>query len=139
MSEIVPATSAEQIEQVRNLFAEYRAQLPVEYCFRTFDAEIAGLPGVYAPPEGLLLLATVIGQPVGCVGLRPFPREGTCEMKRLYTSGISRRQAGEKAGGAVATGGPASRLFVHAARFSSSNHAGRNGDVPQAGFPRSES
>jgi len=84
MSHIVEATSAEQIEQVRNLFAEYRAQLPVDYCFRKFDAEIAGLPGDYAPPRGKLLLATVLGQPVGCVGLRPFPLADTCEMKRLY-------------------------------------------------------
>jgi GNAT superfamily N-acetyltransferase len=84
MSEIVHATSSEQIEQVRNLFTDYRAQLPVEYCSRGFDAEIAGLPGVYAPPKGALLLVTVVGQPVGCVGLRPFPLEGACEMKRLY-------------------------------------------------------
>ncbi len=84
MSEIVEATTAEQIEQVRNLFSEYRAQLPVEYCSRSFDAEIVGLPGVYAPPKGALLLARVVGQPVGCVGLRPFPRNGSCEMKRLY-------------------------------------------------------
>ena len=84
MCHILPATNPEQIEQVRNLFAEYRAQLPVEYCARAFDAEIAGLPGVYAPPRGMLLLATVVGQPVGCVGLRPFPLERTCEMKRLY-------------------------------------------------------
>jgi len=81
---IVEATTAEPIEQVRNLFVEYRAQLPVEYCFRTFDAEIAGLPGAYSPPQGTLLLATVVGQPVGCVGLRPFPLDATCEMKRLY-------------------------------------------------------
>ncbi|HUI84428.1 MAG TPA: GNAT family N-acetyltransferase [Candidatus Binatia bacterium] len=84
MSQIVEASTAEQIEQVRNLFLEYRAQLPVEYCFRAFDDEVAGLPGTYSPPRGTLLLATVLGQPVGCVGLRPFPREGTCEMKRLY-------------------------------------------------------
>lgn len=84
VSEIVEVSTSEQIEQVRNLFAEYRAQLPVEYCFRSFDAEIAGLPGVYAPPKGTLLLAMVVGQPVGCVGLRPFPLEGVCEMKRLY-------------------------------------------------------
>ena len=84
VSEIIEVTTPEQIEQVRNLFAEYRAQLPVEYCFRSFDAEIAGLPGLYGPPKGTLLLATVIGQPVGCVGLRPFPRDGACEMKRLY-------------------------------------------------------
>jgi GNAT superfamily N-acetyltransferase len=84
VSEIVEVTTPEQIELVRNLFAEYRAQLPVEYCFRSFDAEIAGLPGVYGPPKGTLLLATIVGQPVGCVGLRPFPVEGSCEMKRLY-------------------------------------------------------
>lgn len=84
MSEIIQVATPEQIEQVRNLFAEYRAQLPVEYCFRSFDAELAGLPGVYGPPKGTLLLAMVVGQPVGCVGLRPFPVEGTCEMKRLY-------------------------------------------------------
>jgi putative acetyltransferase len=82
--EIVLATTPEQIEQVRVLFSEYRAQLPVEYCFRSFDDEVAGLPGDYSPPRGLLLLATVVGQPVGCIGLRPFPHEGTCEMKRLY-------------------------------------------------------
>ncbi len=84
MPEIVEATTPEQIEQVRHLFNEYRAQLPVDYCFRSFDDEVAGLPGDYAAPNGLLLLATVVGQPVGCVGLRPFSRQGTCEMKRLY-------------------------------------------------------
>jgi len=84
VSEIIEATSEDQIEQVRNLFAEYRAQLPVDYCARGFDNELAALPGVYAPPEGSLLLALVMGQPVGCVGLRPFPLAGACEMKRLY-------------------------------------------------------
>jgi len=84
VSEIVEVTTAEQIEQVRNLFGEYRAQLPVEYCFQSFDAEMAGLPGEYAPPKGALLLATVVGQPVGCVALRPFPLDSACEMKRLY-------------------------------------------------------
>ncbi len=84
VGEIVEVATGEQLEQVRSLFGEYRAQLPVEYCFRSLDAEIAGLPGEYGPPTGELLLATVVGQPVGCVGLRPFPRAGTCEMKRLY-------------------------------------------------------
>ncbi len=84
MCEIVEATSQEDIEQVRNLFTEYRAELAVEPCLRSFDAEIASLPGSYAAPGGRLLLAKVVGQPVGCVGLRPFPKEGSCEMKRLY-------------------------------------------------------
>jgi len=82
--EIVEASTAEQVEQVRTLFVEYRAELAVEHCFQSFDEEIASLPGVYAPPTGKLLLANVVGQPVGCIGLRPFPLEGCCEMKRLY-------------------------------------------------------
>jgi GNAT superfamily N-acetyltransferase len=80
VSEIVEAITAEQLEQVRGLFRQYRAELPLQY--RSFDP--AGLPGEYGPPQGKLLLAMVSGQPAGCVGLRPFPQEATCEMKRLY-------------------------------------------------------
>lgn len=84
MSEIVAALTAEQIEQIRDLVREYHAALPQQYRPRLFEAELAALPGAYAPPKGVLLLAMVAGQPVGCVGLRPFPLEGACEMKRLY-------------------------------------------------------
>ena len=45
---------------------------------------MAGLPGGYAVPTGALLLATAEDQPAGCAGLRPFPLEGACKMKRLY-------------------------------------------------------
>ncbi|HSY11769.1 MAG TPA: GNAT family N-acetyltransferase [Verrucomicrobiae bacterium] len=82
--EILEATSTDQLEQVRNLFRDYRAELAVEPCFKSFDEEIDNLPGVYSPPGGKLLLALVLGQPIGCVGLRPFPKQGCCEMKRLY-------------------------------------------------------
>ncbi len=84
MSSIVEAVSDAQIEQVRALFREYQAEIEVPECLRSFDEEIEGLPGVYAPPKGALLLATVLGQPVGCAGIRPFPQDGVCEMKRLY-------------------------------------------------------
>jgi GNAT superfamily N-acetyltransferase len=84
VSEIVEAITAEQIEQVRSLFRQYQAELPLQLCFRSFDAELSGLPGEYRPPRGKLLLATVSGHPAGCVGLRPFPLKGACEMKRLY-------------------------------------------------------
>lgn len=84
MPEIVEARTQEQLDQVRSLFRAYHAELPLQYGFAQFDREVAGLPGEYAPPRGSLLLATVAGQPVGCVGLRPFPLEGSCEMKRLY-------------------------------------------------------
>lgn len=84
MSSIVEAVPADQIEQMRVLFREYQAEIEVPECLRSFDEEIEGLPGVYAPPRGALLLATVLGQPVGCAGIRPFPQDGVCEMKRLY-------------------------------------------------------
>jgi GNAT superfamily N-acetyltransferase len=84
VSEIVEAVSWGQLEQVRNLFREYQAELPPQYRVQSLEAELARLPGVYAPPKGQLLLAMVAGQPVGCVGLRPFPQEGACEMKHLY-------------------------------------------------------
>jgi len=84
VSEIVEAATPEQLQQVRTLFREYMAEVPAQYCFASFEDEVAGLPGEYGPPRGKLLLAVVSGQPVGCVGLRPFPLEGTCEMKRLY-------------------------------------------------------
>jgi len=84
VSEIVEALSEEQVEQVRNLFREYHAELAQQYRPPGFEAELSALPGFYTPPKGTLLLATVAGQPVGCVGLRPFPLEGACEMKRLY-------------------------------------------------------
>jgi putative acetyltransferase len=84
VTEILEVTSQEDIEQVRTLFTEYRAELVVEPCFQSFDEEIAALPGSYAPPGGKLVLAKVVGQPVGCIGLRPFPADGACEMKRLY-------------------------------------------------------
>jgi GNAT superfamily N-acetyltransferase len=82
VSEIVEAITTEQLEQVRSLFRQYRAELPLQYRFRSFESE--GLPGEYGPPQGKLLMALVSGQPAGCVGLRPFPQEATCEMKRLY-------------------------------------------------------
>ena len=84
MSEIVEAVNPEQLEQVHDLFREYQAELLPQYRARSLEAELSSLPGVYSPPEGKLLLATIAGQPVGCVGLRAFPQAGACEMKRLY-------------------------------------------------------
>jgi putative acetyltransferase len=72
-----------QIEQVRALFREYGASLGFSLCFQSFDAELAGLPGDYAPPDGRLLLALCDRAPAGCVALRKL-QDGICEMKRLY-------------------------------------------------------
>jgi len=48
-----------------------------------FEAELASLPGKYAPPGGRLLLATLDGRAAGCVALRPIDA-GACEMKRMF-------------------------------------------------------
>jgi len=68
---IRPARSPRDIAHARALFEAYAAQLGVSLCFQGFDAELAGLPGDYAPPRGTLLLARVDGEIAGCVALRP--------------------------------------------------------------------
>lgn len=80
---ITQATSPTQIAQVRDLFLEYAQSLGFSLCFQSFDQELAGLPGDYAPPDGRLLLAEFEGQLAGCVALHKLDGN-ICEMKRLY-------------------------------------------------------
>jgi ribosomal protein S18 acetylase RimI-like enzyme len=65
------------------LFLNYAWSLSFNLCFQDFDAELASLPGRYAPPEGRLLLAWQQQDVAGCVALRKLG-DGACEMKRLY-------------------------------------------------------
>jgi GNAT superfamily N-acetyltransferase len=83
MLTIVSATTPERIEHVRTLLREYERSLGVDLAFQGFAHEVAGLPGVYAPPRGRLLLAMEGDVPAGCVALRPIT-DDVCEMKRLY-------------------------------------------------------
>src|SRR6266852_4147868 len=77
------AESRAQIAQARELFLEYAQSLGFSLCFQSFEQELAGLPGDYAPPSGRLLLARFQVQLAGCVALHRLEPE-ICEMKRLY-------------------------------------------------------
>lgn len=90
---ITPATPGE-LEATRSIFSEYAAQLGIDLCFQNFDAELANLPGEYAAPQGILLLAMVDGVIAGCCAMRPLYRvdySDACEMKRLYVRETFRR------------------------------------------------
>jgi GNAT superfamily N-acetyltransferase len=80
---IVAVTHPAEIEQVRLLFQEYWDSFDFTPCFQNFSAELAALPGDYAPPRGALALALVDGRPAGCAALRPIDSH-RCEAKRLY-------------------------------------------------------
>jgi N-acetylglutamate synthase-like GNAT family acetyltransferase len=84
------ATGEGDLDQVRRLFREYAASLAYGICFETFAKELEGLPGRYAPPNGLLLLAAVAKEPGGCVAMRPL-QASIGEMKRLYVRPVQRR------------------------------------------------
>lgn len=95
------ATTPAEIESARTLLREYANYLndsvgEEHICLDSYEKELASLPGVYAPPRGILLLALVDGEPAGCVGLKPLKAdrapieekgeqsEAACEMKRLW-------------------------------------------------------
>ncbi len=87
----IGAAGPDDLPAVRALFEAYAASLPVDLGYQGFAAELAGLPGAYAPPEGALLLARgQDGTPLGCVALRPMAEAGCCEMKRLFVAPAAR-------------------------------------------------
>ena len=84
--EIVTAQSKRDLDAIKTLFKEYEAFLNVDLQFQKFDQELENLPGKYAPPSGVLLLAKEAERFLGCGAIRRFgkPQDRICEMKRLY-------------------------------------------------------
>ena len=81
MAGLVEATGAQQVDAVRELFAEYARLVDEPCCFVGFERELAALPGDYR-----LFLATPAA---GCVAVR-FLDSATAEMKRLYVRNAHR-------------------------------------------------
>lgn len=81
--EIRPASGPSDIEEARRLFEEYSRWIGVDLSFQNFAEELQNLPGDYAPPTGILLLARSGGAMAGCIAVRKIDGS-TCEMKRLF-------------------------------------------------------
>ncbi|PEN13964.1 GNAT family N-acetyltransferase [Longibacter salinarum] len=93
-------TQGDEWAAVRLLFRQYLSELDFDLDFQDVERELQDLPGPYAAPQGVALLAvdapggsqyvndTVTERAVGVVALKPLDPEPNgdrvCEMKRLY-------------------------------------------------------
>ena len=68
---------------VEALFREYVASLAEDISFQHVDDELASLPGKYARPAGVVLIARAGADAAGVAAYR-MVEPGVAEMKRLY-------------------------------------------------------
>ena len=93
MLEVVLAETEAQYRQVRKLLEEYIAWDAIQLAQLGLDAQEAldfyfasgkeDLPGVYASPDGRMLLASYSAQAVGCGAFHRITADA-CEMRRMY-------------------------------------------------------
>jgi putative acetyltransferase len=85
--EIVRAESQQHLEHIRALLCEYFRWVTedhgIDLGYQNVEAELASLPGCYAPPMGRLLLVLDGEKAAGCIAIRPMEK-GVCELKRMY-------------------------------------------------------
>jgi GNAT superfamily N-acetyltransferase len=93
VSVVIPSTTAEfgDVRTLMRSFIQWHRKRHAEdlhlidayFDAAAFDDELALLPGLYVPPRGQLLLASVDGVAAGCVALREIDGK-SCEMKRMF-------------------------------------------------------
>jgi putative acetyltransferase len=91
---LVQADTSELLDAAREIFREYAGSLQIDLCFQDFEGELAHLPGDYAPPHGVLLLAYADQALAGCGAMRRLSdvdHANACEMKRLFVRRAFRR------------------------------------------------
>jgi putative acetyltransferase len=71
------------INKAVSLFKQYAAELNEDLCFQDFNKELENPLQKYYYNNGVLLLAIVNNEAVGCVALQQLG-VGVCEMKRLF-------------------------------------------------------
>lgn len=97
---IAEARWPEDYATVEALFREYVASLVEDISFQNVDDELASLPGKYARPTGVVLIARDGADAAGAVAYR-MVEPGVAEMKRLYVrpayrgTGLGRELANE--------------------------------------------
>lgn len=105
--EVRTAGTEADVRSYANISLQYGVWLSTEFnvdlSFQSFQQEIDSLPGDFAPPDGVILIASLVTkigdrQDIGAVALRPLAPQHiygpvtantdwsvkTCEMKRLY-------------------------------------------------------
>ena len=79
------ALSNSQINQVRDLLAEYGKIRNHDCALGDFQTELKELGKYYPPPKSCLLIAYFDGNPAACVAFRQLDiNNKICEMKRMY-------------------------------------------------------
>ena len=104
-----PAESDADLDEVRRLFRAFLSWhrqrhlsdlelIDAYFDDASYDREIDGLPGAYAPPDGCLLACWEKDLALGCVAYKRLDAE-SCEMKRMFVPTTAR---GRGAGRALA-------------------------------------
>jgi putative acetyltransferase len=94
---IGPAQTPDDWADGERLIRAYLAGLPFEVDFQDVDGEMAGLPVMYGPPDGALLLVRVDDGPaIGVAGIRRFDPHDA-ELKRRYLTPAARGTGGGRA------------------------------------------